>query len=327
MNEKEFKELKKELEKEYGTGSIMNLNEKTNKHDSISTGSLLLDEALGVGGYPKGRIIEIYGPESSGKTTLALHAIAEVQNNGGTAAFVDAEHAIDVNFAEKLGVNLKKLIISQPDSGEQALEIVDHLVNSGKIDIIVIDSVAALVPLAELNGTMEDQTIGAQARLMSKSLRKLSGSSSKNKTTLLFINQIREKVGVIFGSPEVTPGGRALKFFSTIRLDIRLKERINEDNKQIGQRVKIKVVKNKVAPPYKIIETEIFYDHGIDKDSEFLDFASNEEVIEKAGPWYSFEGEKLGRGKKETIKFLKENVNLKKEIMKKINLKRETKDT
>ncbi len=314
MNEKEFKELKKQLEKEYGTGTIMNMSDDAKNHESFSSGSLVLDDALGIGGYPKGRIMELYGPESSGKTTMALHAISEVQKVGGIAAFVDAEHAIDIAFAEKIGVDLKKLIISQPDSGEQALEIVDHLVNSGKVDLIVIDSVAALVPLAELNGTMEDQTIGAQARLMSKSLRKLSGPASKNKTTLLFINQIREKIGVIFGSPEITPGGRALKFFSSIRLDIRLKERINEGGSQIGQKVKIKVVKNKLAAPYKVIETEIYYETGINKTAELIDLASEKEIIEKAGPWYSYNKEKIGRGKAEASCFLEQNPKIKNEI-------------
>lgn len=322
MKEKELKDLIKQLEKDFGKGSIMNLNDKTivNNIETISTGSLLLNNALGIGGYPKGRVIEIYGPESSGKTTLALHAIAETQKKKGVAAFIDAEHAIDVNYAEKLGVNLKKLIISQPDSGEQALEIVDHLVHSRMIDLIVVDSVAALVPMVELEGSMNDQTIGAQARLMSKSLRKLSGAVSKTNTTIIFINQIREKVGVIFGNPEVTPGGRALKFFSSVRLDIRLKERITENNHQVGQRVKIKVIKNKMATPYKIVEINIYYESGINKFEELIDLGVEKEIINKSGSWFFYQDVKLGQGRRESAKEIKNSEKLYKEIFSKLFL-------
>ncbi len=310
MTEKELKDLLKQIEKDYGKGTIMNLDDKALENiEVISTGSLLLNRALGVGGYPRGRIIEIFGPESSGKTTMALHAIAQVQKSGGIAAFIDAEHALDVGYAKRLGIDLKKIIISQPDSGEQALELVDQLVNSSMFDLVVIDSVAALVPLAELEGTMEDQQIGLQARMMAKSMRKLSASISKTNTTVLFINQIREKVGVIFGSPEITPGGRALKFFATIRLDIRARERIKKDQVIIGQRVKIKVVKNKVAAPYKEIETEIYYENGIDIRRELLNLALLEGVILRKGLWYFYNEKKLGQTKKEVLDFLdnKEN--------------------
>jgi len=285
MNEKEFKDLLKQIEKEHGEGTIMLLDDesKRKKVEVTSTGSLLLDSALGVGGYPKGRIVEVFGPESSGKTTMTLLAIAEVQKKGGTAAFIDAEHALDVKYAEKLGVDLKKLIISQPDSGEQGLEIADQLINSGMVDLVIVDSVAALVPLAELEGSMDDHTVGAQARLMSKSLRKMSGSINKTNTTVIFINQIREKVGVIFGNPETTPGGRALKFFSSIRLDIRLRERITDGKNQIGQKVKIKVIKNKMSAPYKIAEPTIYYDTGVDTKAELIELAAEKGVVEKAG--------------------------------------------
>ncbi len=318
MNEKEFKSLIKQIEKEHGAGTIMLLDDET-KHkniETIPTGSLLLDKALGVGGYPKGRIIEIFGPESSGKTTMTLHAIAEIQKKGGVAAFIDAEHAIDMKYAEKLGVDIKKLIISQPDSGEQALEIADQLINSGMVDLVVVDSVAALVPLAELEGRMDEHTVGAQARLMSKSLRKMSGSINKTQTTVIFINQIREKIGVMFGNPETTPGGRALKFFSSVRLDIRLKERINENGEQIGQKVKIKVIKNKVSPPYKVVEPEIYYNDGINQKIELIQLAAEEGVIEKSGSWYSYKGEKLGQGSRKAAEAL-EDKKLYNEIYKK----------
>jgi len=285
MEEKEFKLLIKEIEKKYGEGSVMTLDDKQiNRNiEVISTGSLLVDEIIGVGGYPKGRIIEIYGPESSGKTTMALLAIASAQKEGGLCAFIDAEHALDINHAERMGVDLSNILISQPDSGEHALQLVDYLCETQKFAIIVVDSVAALVPQAELDGQMQDQTIGAQARLMSKSMRKLVGSINKTKTIVIFINQIREKVGVIFGNPEVTPGGRALKFFSSLRLDIRLKERIKEANEFVGQKIKIKVVKNKMASPYKEVETIIYYKDGINKLEELIELASNKEIIKKNG--------------------------------------------
>lgn len=308
MDEKEFKNLLKNIEKEYGKGSIMTLNNKDVDYDieSISTGSLLLDDAIGIGGYPKGRIIEIYGPESSGKTTFALFAIAEAQKLGGLAAFIDAEHSIDIKHAEKMGVDLEKILISQPDSGEQALQLVDHLVSTREFAIVVIDSVAALTPIVELEGNMEDQTIGAQARLLSKSMRKLSGIINKTNTIVIFINQIREKVGVIFGNPEITPGGRALKFASSLRMDIRLKERIKNENEIIGQKVKIKIVKNKVAPPYKEVETTFYFKNGINKIDEIFDVALKKNVISKSGSWYFYKKEKLGQGKINSIKTINE---------------------
>ncbi len=309
MKEKEFNKILKDIEKQYGKGSIMSLNSKDINRDieTISTGSILLDDAIGVGGYPKGRVIEIYGPESSGKTTFALLAIAEAQKEGGVAAFIDAEHSIDIKHAERMGVDLSKIVISQPDSGEQALQLVDHLCGTGEFSIIVVDSVAALTPIAELEGQMEDHTIGAQARLMSKSMRKLSGTINKTNTIVIFINQIREKVGVIFGNPEVTPGGRALKFFASLRLDIRIRERIKDGTEVIGQRVKIKVVKNKVAPPYKEIETIFYFDHGIDRNEELLELAVKKNIIEKSGSWYSYKDKKLGQGKKDSALFLEKN--------------------
>ncbi|NOQ50053.1 MAG: recombinase RecA [Mycoplasmataceae bacterium] len=319
MNEEEFTSLIKQLEKEYGKEVIMRLdgNLKT-KIATIPSGSLLLDYALGVGGYPKGRIIEIYGPESSGKTTIALHAIAEIQKLGGIAAFIDAEHALDINYAKRIGVDPKKIIISQPDSGEQALELVNDLINSARIDLIIIDSVAALVPLAELEGRMDEQQMGLQARMMSKSMRKLSGSISKTQTTVIFINQIREKVGVIFGSPEITPGGRALKFFASVRIDIRLKERLKYKNEFIGQKIKLKIVKNKVAPPYREVETELFFDRGIDRISELITLGIKFKIIKLSGPWYYFGEQKLGQGKKEAIATIKE-LNLEPKIKKLID--------
>lgn len=299
MKETQFKNILKDIEKQYGKGSVMSLDRALIDKDIevISTGSILLDDAVGVGGYPKGRIVEIYGPESSGKTTMALLAIAEAQKAGGLAAFIDAEHSIDIKHAERMGVDLEKILISQPDSGEQALQLVDHLTSTGEFAIIVIDSVAALTPLVELEGRMEDQTIGAQARLMSKSMRKLLGTINKTNTVVIFINQIREKVGIIFGSPEITPGGRALKFAASLRLDIRIRERIKEKDDYIGQKIKIKVVKNKIAPPYKEIETIFYYASGIKKEEEIIDIAVEKEIIVKAGSWYSYGDIKLGQGK------------------------------
>ncbi len=319
MKQADFNRILKDVEKEHGKGSVMSLkNGKVDKDiEVISTGSLLLDDAIGIGGYPKGRVLEVYGPESSGKTTMALLAIAEAQKAGGYAAFIDAEHAIDVKHAERLGVDLERVLISQPDSGEQALQLVDHLTSTGEFAIIVVDSVAALTPLAELEGQMEDQTIGAQARLLSKSMRKLAGTISKTNTIVLFINQIREKVGVIFGNPEVTPGGRALKFASSVRLDIRIRERIKEKDKFIGQRIKIKVVKNKMAPPYREIETVFYYDGGINKVEELIELGLTNGTITRGGAWYSFGDIKLGQGKVEAAKYINEN-NLLDEIKKKV---------
>lgn len=298
MTEKDLKKLKKEINKEFGAGTLMDMKgDVLNNIEVLPTGSLLLDEALGAGGYPVGRVIEIYGPESSGKTTMALHAVKEAQKLEKTVAFIDAEHAINVAHAKQLGVDIEKLIISQPDSGEQALEIVDHLVNSGMVDLIIVDSVAALTPKAELEGRMDDSTIAAQARMMSKSLRKITASLNKNKATIIFINQIREKVGVIFGSPEVTPGGRALKFYSSVRLEIRLKERLRDSEKMIGQIVKIKVVKNKIASPFAEVFPTLDFTNGIDNTSELVDLAVKKGVMEKAGSWYSYNGEKIGQGK------------------------------
>ncbi|MTP78325.1 recombinase RecA [Turicibacter sanguinis] len=298
----------KSIEKQYGKGSVMKLGEKTDTRiEVVSSGSLALDSALGVGGYPRGRVIEIYGPESSGKTTFALHAIAEVQKKGGTAAFIDAEHALDPAYAEKLGVDTGELLVSQPDTGEQALEIAEALVRSGAIDILVIDSVAALVPRAEIEGEMGDSHVGLQARLMSQALRKLSGAINTTKTIAIFINQIREKVGIMFGNPEVTPGGRALKFYSTIRLEVRRGEQIKLGTDIVGNVAKIKVVKNKVAPPFKTVEVDVMYGEGVSKQGEILDLAVEYNIIEKSGSWYSYNGEKLGQGRENAKLFLKEN--------------------
>lgn len=286
------------IEKKFGKEAIMLLGAKPNIDTEVfSSGSIAIDHIIGVGGYPKGRVIEIYGPESSGKTTIALHAISEIQKLGGTAAFIDAEHSIDPKYAKNLGIDVDNLILSQPDSGEQALEIVDILSKSGHIDLIVVDSVAALVPEAELNGEMKDQTIGAQARLMSKALRKITGSLSKNKTTIIFINQIREKIGIIFGSPEITPGGRALKFYSTLRMEVRRVSSIGVGNDVSGNLVKIKIVKNKLAPPFKSATTEIIFSKGISKHSEVVDLAETHNIIDKKGSWYSYEGNNLAQGK------------------------------
>ena len=293
--DKALAQVLQDIEKQFGKGAIMKLGEDGVKDiDVVSSGSLALDIALGVGGYPKGRIIEIYGPESSGKTTFALHAIAEVQKTGGRAAFIDAEHALDPVYAKNLGVNINELLLSQPDTGEQALEICDALVKSDAVDIVVIDSVAALVPQAEIDGEMGDSHVGLQARLMSQALRKLSGTMNKTKTTAIFINQLREKVGVMFGNPETTPGGRALKFYSTIRLDVRRGEQIKLGDQIVGNKTNIKVVKNKVAPPFKTATVDIMYGEGVSKEGELIDLASDISVIDKSGAWYSYNGEKIG---------------------------------
>ena len=298
----------KSIEKQYGKGAIMRLgDEPDRKIDVTPTGSIALDIALGVGGYPKGRIIEIYGPESSGKTTLALHAIAQAQIKGGYVAFIDAEHALDAQYAKKLGVDIDNLLLSQPDTGEQALEIVEALVRSGSVDTIVIDSVAALVPEAEINGDMGASHVGLQARLMSQAMRKLSGVISKTNTTAIFINQIREKVGIMFGNPETTPGGRALKFYSSIRLEIRKSEALKDGNDITGSKAKIKVVKNKVAPPFKQVEVDIIFGEGISKIGEILDIATELEYVSKAGAWYAYQGEKIGQGRDNAKKFLLDN--------------------
>ena len=308
-----------DIEKQFGKGAIMKLGEGGLKNiDVVSSGSLKLDLALGVGGYPKGRIVEIYGPESSGKTTFALHAIAEVQKNGGKAAFIDAEHALDPVYAKKLGVNINDLLLSQPDTGEQALEICEALVKSEAISIIVIDSVAALVPQAEIEGEMGDSHVGLQARLMSQALRKLSGAINKTNTICIFINQLREKVGVMFGNPETTPGGRALKFYSSIRLDVRRAEQIKVGSDILGNKTVIKVVKNKVAPPFKTAEVEIMYGEGVSREGEIVDIASDINIIEKSGAWYSYNGEKIGQGKENVKALLKDNPKLKEELEQKI---------
>ncbi|MEC0064036.1 recombinase RecA [Paenibacillus thiaminolyticus] len=298
----------RQIEKQFGKGSIMKLGESNHMQvEIVPSGSLALDIALGIGGLPRGRIIEVYGPESSGKTTVALHAIAEAQKVGGQAAFIDAEHALDPAYASKLGVNIDELLLSQPDTGEQALEIAEALVRSGAVDIIVIDSVAALVPKAEIEGEMGDSHVGLQARLMSQALRKLSGAISKSKTIAIFINQLREKVGVMFGNPETTPGGRALKFYSTIRLDVRRVETIKQGNDMIGNRTRIKVVKNKVAPPFKQADIDIMYGEGISREGSIVDIGTEMDIIQKSGAWYSYEGERLGQGRENAKQFLKEN--------------------
>lgn len=299
----------RQIEKQFGKGSIMKLGENhaSMQVETVPSGSLALDIALGIGGYPKGRIIEVYGPESSGKTTVALHAIAEIQRNGGQAAFIDAEHALDPQYARNLGVNIDELLLSQPDTGEQALEIAEALVRSGAIDIIVIDSVAALVPKAEIEGDMGDSHVGLQARLMSQALRKLSGAISKSKTIAIFINQIREKVGVMFGNPETTPGGRALKFYSSVRLEVRRAETIKQGNDMVGNRTKIKVVKNKVAPPFKQADVDIMYGEGISREGSILDIGSELDIVSKSGAWYSFNEERLGQGRENAKQYLKEH--------------------
>lgn len=317
--DKTLEQVLLDIEKQFGKGAIMKLGEGGLKDiDVVSSGSLALDIALGVGGYPKGRIIEIYGPESSGKTTFALHAIAEVQKTGGRAAFIDAEHALDPVYAKKLGVNINELLLSQPDTGEQALEICEALVRSEAMSIIVIDSVAALVPQAEIEGEMGDSHVGLQARLMSQALRKLSGAINKTNTICIFINQLREKVGVMFGNPETTPGGRALKFYSSIRLDVRRAEQIKQGTDVIGNKTVVKVVKNKVAPPFKTAEVEIMYGEGVSKEGEIIDIASNLGILEKSGAWYAYNGQKIGQGKENVIILLKENRELFNEINEKV---------
>lgn len=305
-NDKTLDQVLLDIEKQFGKGSIMKLGSNEHREiDVVPSGSISLDVALGIGGYPKGRIIEIYGPESSGKTTFALHAIAEIQKQGGKAAFIDAEHSLDPNYASKLGVNINELLLSQPDNGEQALEICEALVRSGAIGIIVIDSVAALVPQAEIEGEMGDSHVGLQARLMSQALRKLSGIINKTNTVAIFINQLREKVGVMFGNPEVTPGGRALKFYSSIRLEIRRSEQLKSGSDVIGNKTSIKVVKNKMAPPFKTCSVDIMYGEGISAEGELVDLASEAAIVEKSGAWYSYNGEKIGQGKENVKELLK----------------------
>ena len=317
--DKDLDQILNDIEKQFGKGSIMKLGENQHmKVDVVSSGCLSLDIALGVGGYPRGRIIEIYGPESSGKTTFALQAIASVQKTGGRAAFIDAEHALDPVYAEKLGENINELLLSQPDTGEQALEICDALVKSEAISIIVIDSVAALVPQAEIDGEMGDSHVGLQARLMSQALRKLSGTISKTNTIAIFINQLREKVGVMFGNPETTTGGRALKFYSTIRLDVRRNEQLKMGDGVVGNKTTIKVVKNKVAPPFKTAVVDIMYGEGVSREGEVIDLGVEAGIIEKTGAWYSYEGEKLGQGKENVKLLLKETPELTQEIEEKV---------
>ena len=317
--DKTLDQVLSDIEKQFGKGSIMKLGENSHLNvDAISSGCLALDIALGVGGYPKGRIIEIYGPESSGKTTFALQAIAEHQKLGGRAAFIDAEHALDPVYAKKLGVNIDELLLSQPDTGEQALEICDALVKSNAISIIVIDSVAALVPQAEIDGEMGDSHVGLQARLMSQALRKLNGTISKTNTTVIFIDQLREKVGVMFGNPETTTGGRALKFYSTIRLEIRKKEQLKLGEGVVGNRTTIKVVKNKVAPPFRSCEADIMYGEGVSREGEVIDLAAEAGIIDKTGAWYSYQGEKLGQGKENVKLLLKDNPELTQELESKV---------
>ncbi|AMD80989.1 recombinase A [Mycoplasmopsis canis UF31] len=316
QNKSIIKSAINQIEKKFGKESIMLLGQVPDVSvETFHSGSYILDDILGIGGYPKGRIIEIYGPESSGKTTLSLHAIAEIQKQGGIAAFIDAEHSIDPIFASKLGVNTDSLILSQPDSGEQALEIVDILARLGNIDLIVVDSVAALVPLAELNGEMNEQQIGAQARLMSKALRKITGNLNKNKTTIIFINQIREKVGVIFGNPETTPGGRALKFYSSIRIEVRKGTQLSGDKDISGNEIKFKIVKNKLAAPYKTAQTELLFNEGIDKLGELVDIGVSQGILDKKGAWYSFEGNNIAQGKKNMREYIKDNIELKNKIL------------
>lgn len=314
-NDKTLEQVLIDIEKQFGKGSVMRLGDtKRTEIEVVPSGSISLDIALGVGGYPKGRIIEIFGPESSGKTTFALHAIAEAQKQGGKAAFIDAEHALDPTYAKNLGVNIDDLLLSQPDTGEQALEICEALVRSGAISVIVIDSVAALVPQAEIEGEMGDNHVGLQARLMSQALRKLSGIISKTNTVAIFINQLREKVGIIFGNPEVTPGGRALKFYSTVRLDVRRADQIKSSENVVGNKTVVKVVKNKVAPPFKVANVEIMYGEGVSREGEIIDLASESNILEKSGTWYSFNGEKIGQGKESAKAFLKANPKILKEI-------------
>ena len=304
-----------QIEKQFGKGSVMKLGDfKAMEIEAIPTGALSLDIALGIGGVPRGRIVEIFGPESSGKTTLALHIIAEAQKMGGEAAFIDAEHALDPVYAKKLGVDIDDLIVSQPDTGEQALEITESLIRSGALDVVVVDSVAALVPKAEIDGEMGDSHMGLQARLMSQALRKLAGAINKSKTVLIFINQLREKIGVMFGNPETTTGGRALKFYASVRMDIRRIENIKQDGEIKGNRVRVKVVKNKVAPPFREAEFDIVYGQGISKEGNILDMAVNLDIVDKAGSWFSYNGERIGQGRENVKKYLKENPDVMDEI-------------
>ena len=315
--QKALDEALKKIERNFGKGSVMKLGEKVDtKISTVPSGSLALDVALGVGGYPRGRIIEVYGPESSGKTTVALHAIAEVQKKGGVAAFIDAEHALDPKYAAALGVDIDELLLSQPDTGEQGLEIADALVSSGAVDIVVIDSVAALVPRAEIEGEMGDSHMGLQARLMSQALRKLSGSINKTKTIAIFINQVREKIGIMFGNPETTPGGRAHKFYATIRLEVRRAEQNKSGTEIMGNRTKIKVVKNKVAPPFRTAEVDIMYGEGISQVGEIIDMASEKDIVNKSGAWYAYKGERIGQGRENAKKFLLEHPEMRAEIEK-----------
>ena len=317
--QKALDEALKKIERTYGKGSVMKMGDKVDTEVStVPSGSLAVDIALGVGGYPRGRIIEIYGPESSGKTTVSLHAIAEAQKKGGVAAFIDAEHALDPKYARAIGVNVDELLLSQPDTGEQALEIADALISSGAIDIVVIDSVAALVPRAEIEGEMGDSHMDLQARLMSQALRKLSGSINKTKTIAIFINQIREKIGIMFGNPETTPGGRALKFYSTVRLEVRRAEQIKNGVDVIGNRTKIKVVKNKVAPPFKVAEVDIMYGEGISIIGEIVDMASDKDIINKSGSWYSYKDTRIGQGRENAKAYLVENPEIREEIERKV---------
>ena len=308
-----------QIEKQFGKGSVMKLGEyKAMNVEAIPTGALGLDIALGIGGVPRGRIIEIFGPESSGKTTLALHIIAEAQKMNGEAAFIDAEHALDPVYAKHLGVNIDNLIVSQPDTGEQALEITESLVRSGALDVIVVDSVAALVPKAEIDGDMGDSHMGLQARLMSQALRKLAGAINKSKTVIIFINQLREKIGVMFGNPETTTGGRALKFYASVRLDIRKIENIKQDGEVVGNRARVKVIKNKVAPPFREAEFDIVYGKGISKEGNILDMAVNLDIIEKSGSWFSYNGEKIGQGRENVKEYLKQNPKIMEEVERKV---------
>ena len=321
MNEKEkvLEQTIAQIEKQFGKGAIMKLGDAPEQQvEVIPTGCLTLDMALGIGGLPRGRIIEIYGPESSGKTTVSLHIIAEAQKLGGTAAFIDAEHALDPTYAARLGVDIKNLYVSQPDTGEQGLEICESLVRSGSVDIVVIDSVAALTPKAEIDGEMGDSHVGLQARLMSQALRKLAGITSKTKTCVIFINQLREKVGVMFGNPETTPGGKALKFYSSIRLDVRKGEVIKDGDQSVGARTKVKVVKNKMAPPFKTAEFDIIFGYGISKEGCLLDMAVEYDIVQKSGAWFSYNGEKIGQGKENTKGFLANNPDVYAEIEAKV---------
>ena len=320
MNEREeaLNQALKLIEKEYGKGSVMKLGAEPEKIEVISSGSISLDKALGVGGYPKGRIIEIYGPESSGKTTFALHAIANAQKNGGFAAFIDAEHALDPTYAHALGVDIENLVLSQPDNGEQALEIAEALIKSGSIDVLVVDSVAALVPKAEIDGDMGDAHVGLQARLMSQALRKLAGVINKSNSCIVFINQLREKVGVMFGNPETTPGGRALKFYASVRLDIRRVENIKQDGEVVGSRARVKVVKNKVAPPFREAEFDIIYGKGISKSGNILDLGVNLGIVDKSGSWFGYNGERIGQGRENAKKYLEDNPKIMEDIEAKV---------